>query len=232
MTNVNVTVSIIAKTITGFKKIVIKTMKNNCVNDLIKHQHIWKSIVKPIKIVENETWHKILAHGINTKFAKNMHELKSDIEHFNSDIKLANDSKWMSAFHLEKSYSSMILNITDEKDLQIALKEINVNKGRVNTAKFQIKTTMQCTICHQFGHGSWTCKNAPKCRICAKNNQTIMHKCNVCNANKTCTHTPAKCSNCHGNHETNSQNCEINRTLKRKLQNTFYEHRTIKFSKH
>ena len=152
-----------------------------------------------------------------------MHALKSDIENFNPDIKLTNDPKWLSTYHLEKCYSSIILNITDENDLQIALKELNVNEIRLNTAKFQVKTIMQCTICQQFGHGSWTCKNAPKCQICAKNHQTIMHKCNVCNANKTSTHTPAKCTNFHGNHEANSQNCEINRTLRKKLQNTSYE---------
>ena len=42
-----------------------------------------------------------------------------------------------------------------------------------------------------------------------------MHKCNMCNANKACTHTPAKCTNYHENHETKSWNCEINRTLKK-----------------
>ena len=91
---------------------------------------------------------------------------------------------------------------------------------------------MQCTICQQFGHENWSCKNPPKCWICAKDHQTVMHKCNMCNANKTCTHTSAKCTNCHGNHEANSQNCEINKTLKRKFQNICYEQWTFKFSKH
>ena len=40
MTNINVTMSIIVKIIMKFKNIVIKTIKNNCVDDLIKHQHM------------------------------------------------------------------------------------------------------------------------------------------------------------------------------------------------
>ena len=138
----------------------------------------------------------------------------------------------MSTSYMKKLSSSIILNIIDAKNLQIALTELDVNGGRVNTIKFQIKTTMQCTNCQQFGHGNWTCKNPPKCRICAKDHQTIMHKCIMCNANKTCTHTSAKCMNCHGNHKANNQNCEINRILKKKLQSIFYEQRSFKFSKH
>ena len=76
MTNVNVTMSIIVKTITESKKTVTKTMENNNADDLIKHQHVWKPNVKPCKIAKNEIWHKILAHGINIKFSKNMHALK------------------------------------------------------------------------------------------------------------------------------------------------------------
>ena len=40
MTNVNVTMSIIVKTITESKKTVTKTMENNNADDLIKHQHV------------------------------------------------------------------------------------------------------------------------------------------------------------------------------------------------
>ena len=129
----------------------------------------------------------------------------------------------MSTSHMEKFYSSIILNIIDETGLQIVLTELDVNGDRVNMTKFQIKTIMQCTNCQQFGHGNWTCKNPPKCRICAKDHQTVMHKCIMCNANKTCTHTSAKCMNCHGNHEANSQNCEIDKALRKKLQNISHE---------
>ena len=54
-TNVNVTVTIITKIITKSNNIIIKTLENNFANDLIKYQHIWKLIVKPAKIVKNET---------------------------------------------------------------------------------------------------------------------------------------------------------------------------------
>ena len=55
MANVNVIVSMIVKTITKSQNIIIKTMRNNYFDDLIKHQHIWKPFVKPIKIVKNKT---------------------------------------------------------------------------------------------------------------------------------------------------------------------------------
>ena len=54
-TNVDFTVTIIAKTIMESNNIIIKTLENNSANDLIKHQHIWKPIVKPAKIAKNKT---------------------------------------------------------------------------------------------------------------------------------------------------------------------------------
>ena len=53
--NVNITVTIIAKMITASNNIIIKTLEKNSADDLIKHQHIWKPIVKPTKIVKNKT---------------------------------------------------------------------------------------------------------------------------------------------------------------------------------
>ena len=98
--NVNVTVTTIAKAVTGSNNIVIKTLKNNFANDLIKHQHIWEPIVKAAKIAKNETWHKNLAHSVNTRFAMDMHVLKLDIEKYNPGMKWANDFKWVFAMHL------------------------------------------------------------------------------------------------------------------------------------
>ena len=40
MANINVIMSTIVKTIMKFKKIVIKTLKNNHADDLIKHRHM------------------------------------------------------------------------------------------------------------------------------------------------------------------------------------------------
>ena len=216
--NVNVTVATIAKTITESNNIIIKTLNNNSVNDLIKHQHIWKPIVKPAKIAKNKTWHKILAHGVNTRFAMDMHALKLDIEKYNSGVKLTNDFKWIFVMHLKKSFSSIILNIIDENGLQIVLHRLNVNANWIITTKFHFKTFMQCTKCQQFKHENMTCKNTPNCRIYSKNHETKTHKYDGCNETKACVHTSAKCSNCHGNHETNNHVCEIIKALKSKSQ--------------
>ena len=53
--NVDVTVAIIAKTVTESNNIIIKTLENNSADDLIKYQHIWEPIVKPAKIAKDET---------------------------------------------------------------------------------------------------------------------------------------------------------------------------------
>ena len=148
-----------------------------------------------------------------------MHALKLDIEKYNPGVKLANDSKWVFAMHLEKPFSSVILNINDENELQIVLHEFNINTNQINTTKFQFKAFMQCTKCQQFKHESLTCKNTPKCRIYSKNHETKTHKCNVCNETKTCVHTSAKCSNCHDNHKTNSHVCETIKALRSKSRN-------------
>ena len=76
-----------------------------------------------------------------------MHALKLDIEKYNFGIKLTNDFKWIFAIHLKKSFSSVILNINDENELQIVLHGFNGNTNQVNTTKFQFKTFMQCTKC-------------------------------------------------------------------------------------
>ena len=53
--NVNITLTIIKKTVTKSNNIIIKTLEKNSADDLIKHQHIWKPIVKPTKIIKNKT---------------------------------------------------------------------------------------------------------------------------------------------------------------------------------
>ena len=123
--NVNVIITIIAKTITKSNNIIIKILKKNLANDLMKHQHISQPIVKLAKTITNKIWHKILAHGINVRFVMNMHALKMNIEKFNSKMKLANDFKWIFARHLKISFSSVILNINDENKLSIVLHGFN-----------------------------------------------------------------------------------------------------------
>ena len=82
--------------------------------------------MKPAKIAKNETWHKVFAHGINTRFATDMHALKLDIEKYNHVVKLASGFKWIFAMHLKKAFPSIIINIIDKKGLSIGSHGLNV----------------------------------------------------------------------------------------------------------
>ena len=124
---VNITVATISKTVTGSNNIVIKTTENHNAEDLLKHRDIWNDIIKPTKVAKDETWHKVVVHGINTNYASNMHVLKMEIEKHNNGIKLINDPKWISVKHLEKSHSSIIINSGDEQGLHKALNGLDVD---------------------------------------------------------------------------------------------------------
>ena len=68
------------------KNIVLMTMSNYNADFLIQHQNIWQKSFKFAGLLQDKTWHKIVAHGIPTEifnFSKGLDLLKEEIKIFN-----------------------------------------------------------------------------------------------------------------------------------------------------
>ena len=62
------------------------TISNYNTDFLIQHQNIWQKSFKFTGLLQDKTWHKIVAHGIPTEifnFSKDLDLLKKKIKIFN-----------------------------------------------------------------------------------------------------------------------------------------------------
>ena len=86
----NVLVSTVAISQSGAS--IVFTTSEGTAEDLLQHQHVWKSLFDFTEVKKDEKWHKIVAHGISTSIFNNsngMTLVKDEIETFNKDLKLA-----------------------------------------------------------------------------------------------------------------------------------------------
>ena len=76
-----------------FKNNIIITTLTGTAAELMLRKDVWTPILEtPAVMTENTTWHSIMLHGVETKYA-DMSYLKYDIEKFNTGVKLCINSK-------------------------------------------------------------------------------------------------------------------------------------------
>ena len=106
--NANFPITVTTVNKTKNQKLAISTVDNNNADELMLHKVILTPLIGNISpISKDEPWHKLIVHGIDTKY-KNMSLIKNDIEKFNSGLILLIDSKWLKNKHLEKDHSSLV----------------------------------------------------------------------------------------------------------------------------
>ena len=89
--NVSITVGTVNKT--KNQKLAIFTIDKNSANELVLHKDIWTILIDNFsQISKGEPWHKLIVHGINTKY-NDMSLIKNDIETFNPGLTLLTNSK-------------------------------------------------------------------------------------------------------------------------------------------
>ena len=150
------------------KNIVLMTMSNYNADFLIQHQNIWQKSFKFAGLLQDKTWHKIVAHGIPTEifnFSKGLDLLKEEIKIFNGIDPVA--VNWLSSSQNreQKKHASIVIAFDNKASAQKALKNQLLIAGiTAKTAIFEEKeATKQCLKCQKFGHITSSCKNIVVC---------------------------------------------------------------------
>jgi hypothetical protein len=207
---------------------VVLTTGNECMaSDLLSHRMVWEELVHAKSVKKDQKWAKIIAHGIPTDIfpdtKEGMEELRSEIELFNSHVKLATAPHWLTKVETRagKSHSSVLLAFETEAEARLATQHrLIVAATSVRTTRFiGVRPDMQCQQCQGLGHGTATCRRQPKCQLCADSHETRNHGCATCRTpikGNACAHTIYKCANCGGPHRANDAGCETIQAVKSK----------------
>jgi hypothetical protein len=168
-------------------------------------------------IGKQETWTKVIVHGVDTEhFTDNeegMNKLRYELETFNQGLALASAPRYLTKpeNRLAKTHSSCVVAMKDKTHLKGILKYgLSIFGRQCRTAEyFAARPSDQCSRCQGFGHHYRRCLKEPKCGICADpHHETRMHTCITCTSRLGCDHKPAKCANCGGAHRANDRACE------------------------
>ena len=91
--NANIPITVATVNKTKNQKLAISTIDKNNADELMLHKDIWIPLIGNYsQITKDEPWHKLIVHGINTKY-NDMSLIKNDIETFNSDFNLFTNPK-------------------------------------------------------------------------------------------------------------------------------------------
>ena len=155
---------------------------------------------------------QMLVHGLPTDCP--LPEIAQELTTFNTGLAISRPPCWLipEDRRASKRISTVVLSLAGSKARDVS------SRSRLATfsATFKVEHHLrfnrftQCHGCHQFGHHTLRCTNAPRCRWCAGAHSTGDHTCptSTCNAkSRVCPHTSLKCVACTGPHEAHSAQC-------------------------
>jgi hypothetical protein len=198
------------------QNIVITTTPTFTSSFLIKKKDIWSGIIPYASIQKDESWYKVILHGIPTadfNTPEGMQLVLDEIRTFNKGYQPIGTPYWLSseANRRTKLAGSVVVAFTTEKEAIRAIRQrlyiagISVRVERLHSTA----PTTQCTNCQGFGHLDTYCKRHSRCRLCSEYHLTSAHYCNTCKKKGgPCPHLEVKCVNCRGPHTANSKECE------------------------
>ena len=209
----------VAKVATSQKdNFVITLLSNHTAAEFIHQKPRWQSTFESYGIQGVEkpsTWIKLIAHRVPIRDF-NLGLFTAEVETFNPDVRVKGSPRWLNQPSPEKRAGSIVFSVATEAEKQACIRRGLIVAGisvKVVAAK-AFTTTTQCFRCQGYNHDPQTCKNRPKCRLCAKTHLTIYHRCSTCSASGTCSHIRPLCSNCSGPHPANDTECEVYQAIK------------------
>ena len=205
-----IVVNTVEKSKTG-QNTVLTTSPENTAEALSNNKSIWELLFDPRTVRKDESWFKVIAHGINIPtFDENMQYLQDEIQKFNSNMQLCDIPRWLARDRQNKIKSSVVLTFNDRNMALNALKGVNIAGRHCDTEIFtSVRPNTQCINCHKFGYKHYQCTYQAKCIICAQNHETHNHECTTCKSKIACAHVVVKCVNCNLNHQSNDERCEM-----------------------
>ena len=199
--------------------IVLTTTKDTGSDYLLEHKAKWTHLLPSTSISKDESWAKVVVHGIPLSVFNNeqgMDLMKEEISTFNQTLNLnvKGTPYWLTSKDRRQTQNagSVVVAFATEAEANRAISNrlfiagISVRVEKLLT----VSPTFQCSRCQGFGHLEQKCKRPVACRICAKEHHTKEHSCPTCQETQThCQHCPVKCHNCKGDHAANSRSCSI-----------------------
>ena len=195
----------------SLQSMVVTTMPKFTAKWLQEKKEVWQNVLPCQKSTLDEKWTKLVIHTVPLgPFCSDegLEMLKNDIQMYNG-IKLMRNPVWLTSEEKKgtQKHGSILIHVENQEAAEKLLKfRMSVAGVPVKAEKFHDRT-VQCSKCQKIGHQSKDCISAAKCRICANDHLTKMHKCEVCKATAECMHMPAKCANCLENHQANDAKC-------------------------
>ena len=155
---------------------------------------------------------QILVHGLPTD--RSLPDIAQELTTFNTSRALSRPPRWLTPddHRASQRISTVILTLTGSKAQDVASHSRLAAFSEIFKVEHHLRFNRytQCHGCHQFGHHTLRCTNAPRCRWCAGTHSTRDHTCptSTCNAkSRPCPHTSLKCVACAGPHEAQSAQC-------------------------
>ena len=155
---------------------------------------------------------QIVVHGLPTD--RFLPDIAQELTTFNTGLALSRPPCWLTPDDrwASKRISTVVLSVTGSRAREVASR----NRLVTFSATFKVEHHLpfnrytQCHGCHQFGHHTLRCPNAPCCRWCAGTHCTRGHTCptSTCTAkSRPSPHPSLKCVACAGPHEAHSAQC-------------------------
>ena len=193
------------------QNIVLTTSPDNNAEELLKNKSSWEHIFESQRIRKDESWFKVIAHGVNISlFDNNMQYLQTEIEKYNSNMQLCDLPRWLARDRQNKVTSSVVLTFNNQNQASNALRGVNIAGRHCDSEIFaSVRPNTQCINCQKFGNKHYQRKSPAKCNICAQSHETHDHECTICKSKIACAHAILKCVNCNKNHQSNDIGCEM-----------------------
>ena len=137
----------------------MSTTAESTAEQLLTYEQTLQKVLTIKTIYKNETWYKIIAHGILYEpFQKDMQRLQTEIETYNK-IRLAQAPVWINKNRQGKYTTSAVISVKIKEEADYALQGLNIAATRYKVIKYkQIKSITQCNKCQRFEHSTIFCR--------------------------------------------------------------------------
>ena len=198
--------------------LVITTTPQFTADYMLEKEHIWKNAVTYKEARRDQSWYKIVMHGIplqDFNHDEGMDLVVTEITTFNEGLTPVGRPYWLTSSDKrrggqQRAGSVVVAFATEREALRAVRNRVYVAGISVRCEKLHnTAPSTQCTNCQSFGHLGNRCKKAPSCCLCGEAHATTTHRCNTCQSTTQCIHLTPRCINCQQAHTADSKVCEV-----------------------
>lgn len=215
-------VNTVTKTLS--QNLVVSTTSQFSADFLLEKESIWKHLIPFQSAKKDETWHKVVLHGIPTADFNVPHGMElviEEIKTFNKGLTPVGTPYWLTTPDKranQRAGSVVVAFATANEASQAIRNRVYIAGISVRVEKLHsTAATTQCSNCQGFGHLENHCKYPSSCQLCGENHATKQHLCKTCSVKGArCPHLVPQCTNCKESHTADHKACETLLAIKAK----------------